>query len=302
MFASLGLKRSVGHSKALCSSSSSLLIPTTASPSLRLTRIGSRFGKGRTLSLGAKGGSAGALQVLGAARDVKQDSSHPFSSSAPTSPTVNTKFDSIKSPDGLEHHIRDVSQLSWIGVGDREWRIFVTGKGYLSLMQFESVSELSATERKRSEPTTGRQRTTRVGTFEFLRADKDQGQPAWILALKASPDIKSLPYNSNEIPLIHHDAPSRRRRAAKTQTRILRWWITTSYREGLRTTAEPCIPGGWIGRSWASFEAPRAITAEERAAGSQYVALRTARSNQRYAGIRAERQRKKEEEEANKKK
>ncbi|ORY59900.1 ribosomal protein L13e [Leucosporidium creatinivorum] len=54
--------------------------------------------------------------------------------------------------------------------------------------------------------------------------------------------------------------------------------------------------------SGTTVEAPRAITAEERAAGSQYVALRTARSNQRYAGIRAERQRKKEEEEANKKK
>jgi large subunit ribosomal protein L13e len=57
----------------------------------------------------------------------------------------------------------------------------------------------------------------------------------------------------------------------------------------------PLIPAG------TTAEAPRAITAEEKAAGSQYVALRNARANQRYAGIRAERQKKKDEEEAAKK-
>ena len=63
--------------------------------------------------------------------------------------------------------------------------------------------------------------------------------------------------------------------------------------EGLRTlgAAFP-IPAGVVA------EAPRAITSEEKSAGSQYAALRTARANQRYAGIRAERQKKKDEEEA----
>ena len=43
---------------------------------------------------------------------------------------------------------------------------------------------------------------------------------------------------------------------------------------------------------------PRASTSEEKSAGSQYAALRTARDNHRYVGIRAERQKKKDEEEA----
>lgn len=52
-----------------------------------------------------------------------------------------------------------------------------------------------------------------------------------------------------------------------------------------------------------TLEQPRAITAEEKAnAGSAYASLRKARSDARYAGARAERQRKKDEEEAAKKK
>jgi hypothetical protein len=55
------------------------------------------------------------------------------------------------------------------------------------------------------------------------------------------------------------------------------------------------IPAGTVA------EAPRAITAAEREVNA-YTTLRKARSEQRYAGVRAERQKKKDEEEAAKKK
>ncbi|KDE03516.1 large subunit ribosomal protein L13e [Microbotryum lychnidis-dioicae p1A1 Lamole] len=68
--------------------------------------------------------------------------------------------------------------------------------------------------------------------------------------------------------------------------------------EGLKTLAATFpLPAGH------KQEGPRAITSEELAnKGTAYTALRKARSDQRYAGIRAERQKKKEEEEAAKKK
>lgn len=52
----------------------------------------------------------------------------------------------------------------------------------------------------------------------------------------------------------------------------------------------------------AAAEAPRAITAEEKSAKSAYRTLRDARSEQRYAGAKAAREKKRAEEEEAKKK
>lgn len=66
--------------------------------------------------------------------------------------------------------------------------------------------------------------------------------------------------------------------------------------ESLRTLAATFpIPAGTV------LEAPRAITAAEREVKA-FTALRMARSDGRYVGVRAERQKKRDEEEAAKKK
>ncbi|ORY59907.1 hypothetical protein BCR35DRAFT_315728 [Leucosporidium creatinivorum] len=265
MFASLGLKCSVRHSKALCSSSSSLLIPTTASPSLRLTRIGSRFGKGRTLSLGAKGGCAEALNALVGAIAGRKDSSRFFSSAAANPTTVRTKFDLIESPDGLEHHIRDVNQLAWIGVGEGEWRLSLSGKGYVSLIQ-TARGELSATRilfKSDSDPSLGRKRTSKMEEYEFLRFDDVCGQTSWCLAMKPSCIAKSLAFDPDDDSALLYDAPWRQEPSTEEDVRFLAAKIATSYRGHKGSAAELCIPGGWVGRRWKEQVPVRQLKAGE---------------------------------------
>ncbi|ORY59897.1 hypothetical protein BCR35DRAFT_335053 [Leucosporidium creatinivorum] len=254
MFASVARKRSVGHSKALCTSSRSLLIPTTAAPSRspRLAQLGWEVEKGRTLSLGAKGGSAEVLNALGRVIAGHKDSSHPFSSSAATSPTVKTKFDFIKSPEGLEHHIRDVSQLCWIGVGEREWRLSLFAAGYIALKQGATGSFTASLLRRAVSWDISRKTSSKVQSYKFDDITSLELQAAQLIQQSSSPTAALIvdAGEDEDQPELESTATWRQEPASEAQISFVERMIGTSYRRGTVTALDTCIPGGWIGRDW----------------------------------------------------